>query len=208
MQPTSPPFLVGIITCLATATFVKASPIPVHNLSLHWSEVREMCQCCMLLFQVPRSTLDYHYHSLIQSPSKLTYLPFLEHNLRRFGCINPGYRSRPPLKHNLQCDPIVLALCDVDTGSNFNPGATVVDYSIPLFDKRESTTTNNNEADSTLPNPVRYYRVPLVANNHHPQPAVVDGWQWRKSSAETANNTPIIREQPFCAVVYGRNVSH
>lgn len=160
-----------------------------------------MCQCCMLLLQIPRSALDHHYNYLIQSPGKLTYLPHLEHNLRRFGCINPGYRVPAPLKHGLECNPIVLALCDIDTGSNFNPYAASIDYPVSLNDTQAASI--HPDAHSTHPSSVRYYRVTLVASGHQ-----MDGnWKWRQSDAVDQHlYSNEINNQPLCAVVFGQNV--
>lgn len=191
---------VGIIACLANATFVQAHPIQHEKLSLYWTELRDMCQCCMLLFQVPRSALDSHYHNLIRSSSdELHYLPHLEHNMRRFGCINPAYRKRPELKHRLQCDPLVLALCDFVTGSNFNPVACSIDFAVPLYDKPSSRTLDKDSSNQT--HPVRYYCVPLAMNG---QP--VDNWQRRQSNNGINDRSRYnLIEQPFSAVVFGRN---
>lgn len=149
----------------------------------------------MLLLHVPRSSLNFHYAQLIQTRSPLVYLPHLERNQRRFGCIHPGYRNRPPLKHGLQCNAIILSLCDLRTGSNFSPAAALsLERAVPLYDARD--------IDVNKPNPVCYYRVAMLPS----QPA--DDLVARKAQVSFvgASNLDEIQDMQLSAVVYGLNV--
>lgn len=158
-----------------------------------------MCQCCMLLFQVPRQSLDLQYNYLIQWPDKLTYLPHLNINLRRFGCIHPDYRRRPPLKHGLKCNAIVLALCDIDTGSNLNPVAASLDFPVPLGD---SPLKLNNTDDSTIPHPVRYYCVSMVNESQSSDETL----PFSVGRNDFRSNRQVL-DPPMCAVVFGKHVN-
>lgn len=181
---------VGIITCFSSATFVKASPIASESLTLYWSELQAMCKCTLMLLQVPRPTLDFNYAALIRTPNNaLSFLPHLTLNERRFGCLNPAYRQRPPLKHGLVCDPMILALCNVSTGCNVLI-TTTAEMPFQLCDRPIRQNEGNQPAGGQ--HQIRYVRVtlPLLGNG----------------TDDCLRNA--VNGQPPCTFGYGRHQSH
>lgn len=112
-------FPVGEIEDLRTRKFIKVSNLP-DNLYIHWIEILDltvamhflMCQNKDVLYSVYQQSLCRHEHALLPKAMIMGKL---------FGCINPNYRKKEPLKYNLNNMQMIFVLCTMITMTNYGP---------------------------------------------------------------------------------------
>ncbi|XP_055384986.1 uncharacterized protein LOC129614422 [Condylostylus longicornis] len=143
-------YIVGFITNLEKVLFVKAYNI-LTDLFLYWNEIKDL--------SVAANNLCYHDENQIISlyNTTLSYERILPISLslqnRIFGCIDPLYRKKPPLRHNLNNVQIILCLIHITSRNN-----TVFPYEDVLYNFIDTGDENKNVS-------IQYSGISLLPQN-------------------------------------------
>ncbi|XP_055843460.1 uncharacterized protein LOC129910207 [Episyrphus balteatus] len=109
--------LLGAVNPNPHMAFIASHRVP-KEFKLDLIEVIDLSWACAMLSKGTEKRLLQLYQQSFLVHDQFTFLTDFIFTQRIFGTIMPKYRSKPPLKYNLNDSQIVLALCYQVTGSN------------------------------------------------------------------------------------------